>query len=138
MTNIFCWSNSCTVETMSVNRETNSMEQSALWKANSRAPSQQTGNLKFTTANHQFLPWTRWIEKSALYLSIISERTIVSVWILIKHHILVTQSPTYTENVWALWSRSSSKYYLKIQFLPERKYNTSPCQQSTGKHCLSK
>jgi hypothetical protein len=31
-----------------------------------------------------------------------------------------------------LWSRSSSKCYLRIQSVPQREHNTSPLQRSTG------
>jgi len=33
---------------------------------------------------------------------------------------------------WNLWSRSSSKCYLRIQSVPQREHHTSPLQRSTG------
>jgi hypothetical protein len=35
-------------------------------------------------------------------------------------------------NTLTLWSRSSSKCYLRIQSVPQREHNTSPLQRSTG------
>jgi hypothetical protein len=45
---------------------------------------------------------------------------------------------TEDQNVLTLWSRSSSKYYLNIQSVPQRKHNASPLQISTGWCCLRK
>jgi hypothetical protein len=36
------------------------------------------------------------------------------------------------ESLLTLWSRSSSKCYLRIQSAPQRKHHTSPLQRSTG------
>jgi hypothetical protein len=38
---------------------------------------------------------------------------------------------TFDSNL-TLWSRSSSKCYLRIQSVPQREHHTSPLQRSTG------
>jgi hypothetical protein len=45
---------------------------------------------------------------------------------------------THPERIWilstglTLWSRNSSKWYLRIQSVPQREHHTSPLQRSTG------
>jgi hypothetical protein len=67
--------------------------------------SQKTILNMFKRAHHRFLSWFRSIQSTT------------------------AQSIAF---ILTLWSRSSSKCYLRIQSVPQREHHTSPLQRSTG------